>query len=352
MKPPDTREGRPGSAPPPTSTALNNSDHGSAGGSHRGEPSLVLFRVVWTIVALAALCLFAAGVPSEFAMYDTVCQHTCAGGQVTPAGSQALRELGLSLDFYAAYAVAFDIAFATVYAAVAVIIFWRKPGERMTLLASFALFTFGTAGLPNAMYALSLEHASLRWPVSLLNFLGAASFGLFLYLFPDSRFVPGWTRWVVFAWIAWLIPKYWFPRWNSSGLHGLQNWLAIAVWTDFLGTVIYAQAYRYWRVSGTTERQQIKWVAFGISMAALAYLGIVVALSPFSPAPTTTGTIATTLVGYTLLYAAMLLIPLTIGFAILRHRLFDIDLMINRALVYGALTTGVIGLYVLVVGLG
>ena len=205
MKPSGTRARTSGATPPlPTPVA------DSARGSDSGERSLVLARIVWIVVALAALGLFAAGVPFEIAMYDTVCQHACAGGQVSPAGSQALRDLGLSLDFYAAYAVALDIAFAAVYAAVAVIVFWRKPGERTALLASFALFTFGTAGLPNAMYALSAEHGSLWWPVSLLDFLGAASFGLFLYRFPDGRFVPGWTRWVVFAWIAWLTPKYWF----------------------------------------------------------------------------------------------------------------------------------------------
>src|SRR5919112_5621636 len=56
------------------------------------------------------------------------------------------------------------------------------------------------------------------------------------------------------------------------------------------------------------------------------------------------------LIGYTFLYAAMLLIPLSIGFAILRRRLWDIDLIINRTLVYGALTASVAALYVLVVG--
>jgi len=161
MKPSDTRTGRSNAASPLPSPVATDPDHDSAKGSHRGGRSLVLARIVWIVVALASLCLFAAGVPSEFAMYHTVCQHVCVGGQVSPAGSQALRDLGLSLDFYAAYAVALDIVFATLYAAVAVIIFWRKSGERVALLAAFALFTFGTAGLPNAMYALSVQHASL-----------------------------------------------------------------------------------------------------------------------------------------------------------------------------------------------
>jgi hypothetical protein len=177
--------------------------------------TLVLARGTWLVVAVLALGFFAAGVPSEFVMFHTVCQGACLGGQVSQAGSRALRDLGLSVDFYAAYIVVHDIVFAAVYVTVAAIIFWRKSDERMALLVSFALLTFGTAVLPNAMDALSIEHASLWWPLSLLNFLGAASFGLFLYLFPDGRFVPGWTRWVVFAWIAWQLPTYWLPSWDS-----------------------------------------------------------------------------------------------------------------------------------------
>ena len=312
--------------------------------------TLTLARGAWLVVAVLALGFFAAGIRSEFVMFHTVCRDTCLGGQVTQAGSRALRDLGLSLDFYAAYAVVHDIVFAAVYVAVAFIIFWRKSDERMAMLASFALLTFGIAGLPNATYALSIEYASLWWPLSLLDFLGAASFGLFLYHFPDGRFVPGWTRWVVFAWIAWQLPTYWFPIWGSFDLDGWPGWLAITVWTAFLGTMIYTQAHRYLRVSSATERQQIKWVVFGISVAALVYLGIGVVLSPFAPAPATPGMVVNVLIGYTFVYAAMLLIPVSIGFAILRRHLWNIDFIINRTLVYGALTASVVALYVLVVG--
>jgi signal transduction histidine kinase len=312
--------------------------------------TLVLARGTWLVVAVLALGFFAAGIPSAFVYFRTVCQDACLGGQVTQAGSRALRDLGLSVDFYAAYVVVHDIVFAAVYVAVAFIIFWRKSDERMAMIASFALLTFGTAGLPNPTYALSIEYASLWWPLSLLDFLGAASFGLFLYHFPDGRFVPLWTRWVVFAWIAWQLPTYWFPSWDDFDLEGWPGWLAITLWTAFLVTMIYTQAYRYLRVSGAMERQQIKWVVFGISVAAMVYLGIVVALSPFAPTPATPGMVINALIGYTFVYAAMLLIPLSIGFAILRRQLWNIDFIINRTLVYGALTATVVALYVLVVG--
>src|SRR5215212_6112246 len=312
--------------------------------------SLILARATWIVVAVLTLGFFAAGIPSEFAMFRTICQPACTTGQLSPTGLQGLRDLGLSLDFYAAYTVGLNVIFAAVYGTVAAVIFWRKPDDRMALFVSVALLTFGTATFPGTMNALATEHSAWWWPVAFLNFLGAASFGFFLYLFPDGRFVPRWTRWVALVWISWQLPKYWFPEWDSSDPNTLPSWLAFVVWSAALGTVVYAQVYRYRRASNAVQRQQIKWVVFGISAAVLTFIGINVTLAAFAPAPTSPGTLATTLIGYPLIYAAMLLIPLSIGVAILRYRLWDVDFIINRTLVYGALTASVVLLYVLVVG--
>jgi signal transduction histidine kinase len=122
------------------------------------------------------------------------------------------------------------------------------------------------------------------------------------------------------------------------------------VWSVGLGTAVYAQVYRYRRVSNAVQRQQIKWVVFGLAAAVLAFLVVSVALSVFTPAPTSPSTLVAFLVRDALGYAALLLIPLSIGVAILRYRLWDLDPIINRTLVYGTLTAGVVLLYVLVVG--
>src|SRR5215217_4741489 len=159
---------------------------------------LILARATWIVVAALTLSLFAAGIPFEFAMFRTVCQPACTTGQLSPSGLQAIRDLGLSLDFYAAYTVGLNVIFAAVYGTVAAVIFWRKSDDRMALFVSVALLTFGTATFPGTINALATEHPAWWWPVAFLNFLGAASFGLFLYLFPDGQFVPRWTRWVAF----------------------------------------------------------------------------------------------------------------------------------------------------------
>ena len=97
-----------------------------------------------------------------------------------------------------------------------------------------------------------------------------------------------------------------------------------------------AQIYRYARVSGPVERQQTKLVVFGVAVALAGALttiftvGAAVDLPPEEVGPR--------MLSMLLMDAFGLLIPLSIGMAVLRSRLFDIDIVINRTLVYGALS--------------
>src|SRR5215210_3109748 len=216
---------------------------------------LLLARVVWGLIAALAVGLFIIGIPAEFALLHIPCATVnCPTGQLSPSGLRALEGLGLSRDSFAAYTVAMDIIFAAVCSAVALLIFWRRSDDRMGLLVSVALLTFGTATFVFTMEALAVRHPALGAPTSLLHFLGAASFGLFLYLFPDGQFVPRWTRWVVLVWIAWQLPRYFFPDWylnpDPYSWHALIN---TVVWLVALGTAIYSQGYRYRRTASSTQ---------------------------------------------------------------------------------------------------
>ena len=302
---------------------------------------LLLARGAWIVVAALAVALFIAGIPAEFALLHVPCHAVrCPTGQLSPSGLHALKDLGLSLDAFAAYTVTMDVTFAAVCTAVALLIFWRRSDDRMGFLVSLALLTFGTATFVFTMEALAVRHPAWQTPTSLLHFLGAASFGLFLYLFPDGRFVPRWTRWVALLWIAWQLPRYFFPDWylNPSPYtwHASIN---TAVWLGALGTAIFSQGYRYRRTANAAQRQQIKWVVFGISAALAVFLSISVLLGTFAPEAMSPGTLLAYLVGNTFIgYLAILLIPVSIGVAVLRYHLFDIDLIINRTLVYVTLT--------------
>jgi hypothetical protein len=167
-----------------------------------------------------------------------------------------------------------------------------------------------------------------------LNALSVTLVFLFFYLFPDGRFVPRWIRWFVFLVLVYAAPTALFPNSPASP----DNWPAFAyavLFASLLLTGVFAQAYRYRRVSGYTQRQQTKWVVFGFTSALTGYVGVIslqVAFPSLEP-----GTLAD-LLGIAAASCFMLLIPLSVAVAVLRYRLYDIDLVVNRALVYGSLT--------------
>lgn len=94
--------------------------------------------------------------------------------------------------------------------------------------------------------------------------LGTIFFGLFFYLFPNGRFVPNWTRWLALIWIAILMPGVLFP----GSLLDTNHWppaLVGILLSGFILTFILAQDHRYKHYSNWTERQQTKWVVFGLA---------------------------------------------------------------------------------------
>ena len=99
-------------------------------------------------------------------------------------------------------------------------------------------------------------------------------------------------------------------------------------------------------------RQQIKWIAFAASVVALMYL-IAMVSTLIIPSREAWFAAYSPLWLNLLQHAALLsftAVPIAIGFAVLKYRLYDIDIIINRTLVYGSLTAIVVGLYVLIVG--
>ena len=317
-----------------------------AGGmSARGSPPatlrgrwLLLARVAWVVVAVLYVGVFISGIPSEFARLQTPCTDTVSCSLIphfTVQKAQELKELGLSAEFFAAYFVAIEAAFMALSAAIGALIFWRRPEDPMALFVSLMLLTLGGA-LPMPLFTLDL---SLVWTAlaRAVSFVGAASAILFFYIFPDGHFVPRWSRWLWLASIGVVAPSLLVPY---SFLSMLQYPLLNAVLSaSIVGALVIAQAYRYKRVSNAAQRQQTKWVVFGTVVALGGYGGFT-ALDVLLQS-----TLLASLLSNTAFFVLMLLIPISIAVAVLRYRLYDIDVVINRTLVYGSLTATLVALY-------
>jgi signal transduction histidine kinase len=306
---------------------------------------LLLARTAWVAVAVLTLVCIAVSLPVEFAQLLTVCTTGgCRPTALTPANVRELGAMGLSVGFFAGYQVAVDLIFAATSFAVGVLVFWRKSDERMALFVALALVTFASLAFIDDLDVVTAAYPALWWPLTLVTFLGNISVPvLFLYLFPDGRFVPRWTRVAAILLVVVGVCFHFFP--DSS----LSQWFASppgqVLGVGFIASAVFAQIYRYRRVSGPVQRQQTKWVVFGTTMAVVVSQGVTAVFPLQGPTHA-----VLTLIAYTVLYLSLLLIPFSIGVAILRYRLWDVDVVINRTLVYGTLTASVVLLYVLVVG--
>ena len=304
---------------------------------------LRIARAAWLVLASLAVAFSIAGIPA----YHSQLRDLTAPGVGDPAALRAnLARAGLSLDFYAGYMLAVQVASKGAYFLLAALLFRRKSAERMALFVAVMLVLLGATS--SATRALTTFHPAWRVVYDVANLFGFTCLLLFFYLFPDGRFVPRWTRWLAVAALALATLMALFPgspldvtRWPL-----LLNALFLLGW---LGVGVVAQVYRYRRISGPTQRQQAKWVVFGFAVGLGGHLGTILLVELFVPGLAPRGSLLS-FAAYTAIAGFLLLIPLSLVIAILRYRLFDIDMLINRALVYGALSASVVGLYALVVG--
>jgi len=127
---------------------------------------------------------------------------------------------------------------------------------------------------------------------------------------------------------------------NPIGLEGTPPWVATAgiVILLLLPLCMLSSAlslvWRY-RHAGAEMREQIKWVAFAASLAAVVYLTTLIRGLFFAPEASAA---SPSVFQEAIVFLSFAGIPVAIGFAVLKYRLYDIDLLINRALVYGSLT--------------
>jgi hypothetical protein len=311
---------------------------------------LILARGIWVALFGFSLTVFFADLAAYFAQLQIVCGGSaCIIGQLTPTSVLALQQVGLTVQSYALFSVALSVIFVFVWSAVGAFIAWRKSKDWMALLVAILLVTTGVSGqsLPLIFHPTPAFLASSSpWlvPTLVVIFLQAFLFLLTFLLFPDGRFVPRWMRWFLVPGIALAVGEVFFLLQAP-----FSQWLYPLIFVVFVVTTIpglLAQLFRYRYVSTSIQRQQTKWVVLGFMVGVLVAAGMVGLLLLFNPSG------LSGLILKPAAYLILLFAPLSFGIAVLRYRLWDIDLLINRTLVYGMLTVILTGVYVgLVIGL-
>jgi hypothetical protein len=224
-------------------------------------------------------------------------------------------------------------------------------------LGSAGCFALAELASEYALYGLPGAQV-MAWILSWVWLPGVTLLLCFLPLyFPDGRLVSPRWRWVARLALFFSVGGTVYSAFSPGEIQdeGIVNPLGVEALqpvSELLGTLVFvvyfvllfaaaASLVVRFRRSGSVERQQIKWLAF----AALAIPVWFLTNAPIEAASPTLFRVMDALIVSTL-------IPVATGMAILRYRLYDIDVFINRTLVYGSLTVLLVGAYTgVVVGL-
>lgn len=300
---------------------------------------LRLVRGAWLAGVMLYATLFVLGAPAGFERARVL----------APSTRDALQQLGIAPASTAVYWLTLDSLTFISFAAIALFIVWRRPDDWMVMLTSLMLL--GTATL----YTVPPAEAPLPIPLTALAFGLAEVFQVsFLYLFPNGRLLPRWIWLLLIPLLIWR-PLIWglvylpdfYQTTRTGDNYGTLRQLAediALILVLFVGGIV-SQVYRYRRISTLEQRQQTKWLVFGM-ISTFLVAGMYVLLVNVLGLLEGEGGIAILgrMLGRTFRQIALLMLPITLAFSILRYRLWDIDLLLRRTLVYVPLTAILAGM--------
>jgi hypothetical protein len=308
------------------------------------NPWLTIARLVWAALLIVHVVLVVVGLPEYSRQILSVNMPGLNyGGFNASSLMAALSALGMTPAFLLIFSLTLGILNMVVFGTVGLLIFWRKSDSWLGLFTSFVLIGIGLTKFGSSLTAINAIPMPWRYFVDLAAALVWPAFFLFFILFPDGRFVPRWTRFLPWVWIIVTIVTETASVFNYPQYDAISFLLVVPL----AMISVLSQVYRYLRVSGPVERQQTKWFMYAIVF--LLGGGIILQYLIFQPLLQALGPGPQALIlvfAYQILILAItLILPVSVGIAIFRYRLWDIDVLIRKTLIYVALTVTLAAVY-------
>lgn len=291
-----------------------------------------IVRVLWFAVLLFTLFVYSWAAIRFYDAFHPIPDYI----------TETFAAFGLSPQIFPLTLVISDGITVGIFWLIAIIIFARRADNPIVFAVSIALIVVPTT----VFSSINLSHYSeiISSPFifvdNVLYVFANNILVLMIYTLPDGKFKPRWLAGLFFSSIVYIIlfyvsAKYWNPSFRLVS--------RIVV---FLVPAVVVQLYRYRHNSDALQRQQTKWVVFGIVIAGVGYFlyDIVKALFPIL-AGETSQSILYQMIGNPLRGLFVLAVPIGFGFAALRYRLWAIDFTVNRTIVYGLMSATLIFLF-------
>lgn len=301
---------------------------------------LDLARVAWVTVLMVNVAAYITGLPAAWKL----------ARDLSPFAVEQLHSIGLHPRFPAIYLLVLDTAMLITFLTVAVIIFRRSSDEPAALIAS-SMLVFTAMLYTAAGYEARVPVFIIAGGAALAEILQLT----FLLTFPNGHFFPrrSWLLlpflfvWRYAVWFLDYIPNLYSMRRSGDSYPFLpQDPVDLLLFAACLLLAFSAQVVRYRRTSDPVQRQQMKWLVWGLAMVVIIVGGYAIALNtvPFLN-PVGGSIVVVRLVGRTVRQVALTIVPITLLYSLLRYHIWGVDFLINRTLVYVPLTSLLAGMF-------
>lgn len=302
-----------------------------------------LLLAFWAIIAGAFLAVFVADLLLSYQLIAAPCAgQNCHYQAITEVEAAVLAAWGLPVASYALYILGISVLPVIFFTMLAVIMLTRLYPQRGAFLYSLMLILVPVVVI-TSFNVVAAAFPQLNIPLQLLVAVGQLLAMSFFMVFPRSRFEPRGTFLIPIIAAIIVVTDLFYDRLLSDGFPLVQPVALLII------AVFAVLVYRYKWLFNHAERQQTKWVVWGMI---IFFVGVPIWTYTFEIATPAPGQaqLLTTLGGWTLCMITTVALPAAIFIAILRDKLWDIDLIINRTLVYGGLTALVTAVYLLMIG--
>ena len=299
----------------------------------RSDQLLILIFAVLIVYVISTLLIVISGIPDYYQRVTTRTVPTIQFGseeQVSNASiAKNASERGLTLEQYAIYTILYSLFNLVVFGGAALLILWKARGNWFAWYTVFILLFF-PGGTLNEINQVSQAMGrfygvgAILWPLYLL----------YLYLFPNGRALPKWTRSpmavIIALHFALMLAGYLINFGIGVEIFSVWENLFFVVILVGFPLILVSQMLRYRAYATPVERFQTKWFIGTLAFYIISSTIVTII----------TGSLSLDEFGWWGDLDGMLsfLIPVSLVISILRYRLWDIDLLIRRTLVYTALT--------------
>ncbi len=311
-------------------------EHSSPPGTTTLKPPwLQIARIFWfACVMLAVIAIFASTYVSTQEPLPScgTGEFTCGPWTMTREDAEIAVSMGLPENLVRILVITSSLIVGVAFVAIGLVIFIKRSDDWIALMLSLMLVLFLVEGIYNL--------GAFMPVVTVLYLIASIIFILIPFIFPNGIFVPGWTKYAVLIFVIFGAPVSVIPNLNLGIREDLYALWMLLIFGSWFIVGVYSVVYRYRKVSTMVERQQTKWVLAGILGTFIAFIPFIIVSLWFPPAEPSNQRLMFMFFVYLPVYVlSYLLMPTGIAFSILRYRLWDIDLIIRRSLVYLSLST-------------